>query len=89
MGPDDNFIKHIHADWEVLKVILYHLVKNAIKHGSKGSEIMIYIDVDDHKGRKLIAVNVTNVCDRVQIQDWERNMQPRFAFSNTAENDNQ
>lgn len=29
------------TDWELLKVLLFHLLKNAIKHGSKGSEIEI------------------------------------------------
>lgn len=54
----------------------FHLLGNAVKHGSKGSEIQI--SVFEKQGQ--LITQIVNSCDKINLKTWEKAMTPVFAF---------
>ena len=74
-------LKKIKADWDVFKVITYHLLKNAVKHGNKGAKINFKLRFEQQSdGKLLLTVKITNPSEVVRTEEWKKHMQPLFAF---------
>lgn len=68
------------TDWEILSCIVYHLVSNSIKHGSKNTEVILYAETETVNDKKFLKFQVSNLVDRYSEDSWRKLMQPQFAF---------